>query len=213
MATYKNHMVLGSVEDNGDVNEMYPVTDAEDVIIKRNNGNIPSDVSNLQQLTDKMSAVAFNNEEDIIFAGNTMGTFQDPLSSEINDNKISKEYTWSSNKIKNTITDTTTKMQEYVRGKTESAVKAIPEKNSSEYIIDNTSPALPKVYSANVKEFSDQTLYARINEKARYIMQYFPYVDNDTGTVKYAYTRSVQMHDGTHDDNKIRIGNDFKYPK
>ena len=91
MATHKNHMVLGSVEDNGDVNEMYPVTDAEDVIIKRNNGNIPSDVSNLQQLTDKMSAVAFNNEEDIIFAGNTMGTFQDPLSSEINDNKISKE--------------------------------------------------------------------------------------------------------------------------
>ena len=44
-------------------------------------------------------------------------------------------------------------------------------------------------------------------------MEYFPYVDSDTGIVKYAYTRAVQMHDGTHDDNKIRIGNDFKYPK
>ena len=213
MATYKNHMVLGSVEDNGDVNEIYPITDAEDVNVKRNNGNIPSDVSNLQQLTDKMSAVAFNDSEDMVIAGNTMGTFQDPPSSEINDNKLSEEYTWSSNKIKNRIENTTTELKGYVRENTENAIKAVPEKNSSEYIIDNTSPALPKVYSANVKEFSDQTLYARINEKARYIMQYFPYVDSDTGTVKYAYTRAVQMHDGTHSDNKIRIGNDFKYPK
>ena len=86
-------MVLGSVEDNGDVNEMYPVTDAEDVNIKRNNGNIPSDVSNLQQLTDKMSAVAFNDSEDMVIDGNTMGTLQDPPSSEINDNKLSEEYT------------------------------------------------------------------------------------------------------------------------
>ena len=155
MATYKNHMVLGSVEDNGDVNEMYPVTDAEDVIIKRNNGNIPSDVSNLQQLTDKMSAVAFNDSEDMVFAGNTMDTLQDPPSSEINDNKLSEEYTWSSNKIKNRIENTTTELKGYVRENTENAIKAVPEKNSSEYIIDNTSPALPKVYSANVKEFSD----------------------------------------------------------
>ena len=116
-------------------------------------------------------------------------------------------------KIKNRIENTTTELKGYVRENTENAIKAVPEKNSSEYIIDNTSPALPKVYSANVKEFSDQTLYARINEKARYIMQYFPYVDSDTGTVKYAYTRAVHMHDGTHSDNKIRIGNDFKYPK
>ena len=72
MATHKNHMVLGSVEDNGDVNEIYPIADAEDVNVKRNNGNIPSDVGNLQQLTDKMSAVAFNDSEDMVFAGNTM---------------------------------------------------------------------------------------------------------------------------------------------
>lgn len=108
MATYKNHVVLSSVEDNGDVNEFYPITDASDVSIEKTNSNIPSDVNNFQQLLDNMSGNAFGLIDDAVINGGDVKTVKDPVTTEINDDYGkygSPTKLLSSTQIKNYIND------------------------------------------------------------------------------------------------------------
>ena len=71
MASYNNDIVLSSIEENGDVNEIYPITDADDVNIKRNNSQVPSGVVNVQQLADKLGSGAFTNKENLVYVGDS----------------------------------------------------------------------------------------------------------------------------------------------
>ena len=187
MATYKNHLELSSVEENGDVNVLYPVNTGEDVSIKRNNSNLPSGVTNLQQLVDKMGPTAFANAEKMVFAGTTLGTANDPATSEINDNAVKNSLTWSSEKI-----------TDYI-GKSTTGFKRTTE--VGEEYVNSYFPATPQVYSVNTSGFSSNT--CPNGTKGNFIVEYFPFVDrsnitnamqNDSRRVNYALQRWTYLN-------------------
>ena len=124
MASYKNHIVLSSIEENGDVNEIYPITDADDVNIKRNNSQVPSGVVNVQQLADKLGSGAFTNKENLVYVGDSENEL---ITSEIDDNTENKVSTWSSSKIKEFTDQNDSIIKEYVYNEVGDVTKFIPQ--------------------------------------------------------------------------------------
>ena len=179
MATYINHLELSSVEENGDVNVLYPVNTGEDVTIKRDNSNLPSGVTNLQQLIDKMGPATFSNAETIVYAGETLGTTNNPSLSEINDNITKNSLTWSSNKIKNYV-DT-------------ACYKFINVQDSDENYVNLYFTDKPQVMCVNTAGFTQNSCPDGL--RGNFIVEYFPLIENDhTSRVFYALQRWTYLN-------------------
>ena len=174
MATYKNHTVLSSVEENGDVNEIYPITDADDVNIKRNNSQVPSGVGNVQQLADRLGAGAFASTENSVYVGESD---KELITSEIDDNTESKSSTWSSLKIQNFVNQNESTVREYVYSEAGKVTKFIPQHKIDENYVSQFLPATPQVYCVDASKFSTNSRPDGLTSK--FIVEYFPYVDRD----------------------------------
>ena len=102
MATNFNHVQVGVVDNNGDVNILYPQNTASDVSINKDkNPIIPSNVNKLQDLVDNIGEMFFEDKDNVVFLGESEEYDGDLINTEINDNIISSSYTWSSEKINN----------------------------------------------------------------------------------------------------------------
>ena len=100
MATNYNHVQLGVVDANGDVNVLYPQSTAKDVSISRtSNSRIPSGVNNLQEFMNTVGEMAFVDKKEMVFLGTSEEDECDMVDSEINDEVVSEDYTWSSYKL------------------------------------------------------------------------------------------------------------------
>lgn len=105
MATTYNHIQLGVVDNNGDVNVLYPQNTGKDVSVSRaSNSKIPSTVSNVQGLVDNIGEMAFVDKDAMVFLGESDNYEGNIMETEINDSYIGVGYTWSSKKITNTTT-------------------------------------------------------------------------------------------------------------
>lgn len=101
MATRYNHIQLGVVNANGDVDVLYPQTTAEVVSIRNGNPNVPNDINDLEKLVDSLGQMAFVNKDRMVFLGDEGDDYDgNMVDSEINDDYVSEVYTWSSKKIK-----------------------------------------------------------------------------------------------------------------
>ena len=180
MATYKNHVILSSVEDNGDVNEFYPITDASDVSFNRND-NIPSNIDNIQQLLDNMTGNAFGLVDDAVIIGNEK-SINNPVSTEIDDSKTSVTTLWSSNKIK-----------DYVKNNTINIHKS--HINNDLYNVINTTTPYPTTYCINTIGFKDKDIILPkifdsnknkdVYVRGRYIVEYFPQITDSSNHQHY----------------------------
>ena len=100
MATTYNHIQLGVVDANGNVNVLYPVNTAGDVSVdKSNNERIPSSVTNVQDMLDTIGTMAFDDGEDLVYLGTGEDYSGEIATSEINDDDKSYVSTWSSKKL------------------------------------------------------------------------------------------------------------------
>ena len=100
MAINYNHVQLGVVDGNGNVNVLYPQSTAKDVSISRtSNSRIPSGVNNLQEFMNTVGEMAFVDKKEMVFLGTSEEFGDDPVDSEINDEVVSEDYTWSSYKL------------------------------------------------------------------------------------------------------------------
>lgn len=160
MATIKNHILLSVIEESGDVNEIYPQSKAEDVLIERENTNIPAGVKTVQELANSMGASAFKSADKLVYIGRTENYTGDVTDSEINDKVISTDSTWSSEKIKTYIN--------------ENDVEFSPLENTTEDIINKFFPIIPKVYNVNTTGYSSTSYPA--GNPGNYIVEYFPFV-------------------------------------
>ena len=101
MAVTKNHAELGVVKKNGDVDILYLKNEGRDVSISRDqNAVIPADVQTVQDLANKLKALAFGDGENLVYIGEgevDLGTL--PPMTEVDDNRLSVTLTWSSQKI------------------------------------------------------------------------------------------------------------------
>lgn len=101
MAVTKNHAELGVVKKNGDVDILYLKNEGRDVAISRDqNAVIPSDVQTVQDLANKLKALAFGDGENLVYIGDgEVGSGTLPPMTEVDDNRLSVTLTWSSQKI------------------------------------------------------------------------------------------------------------------
>ena len=100
MATTYNHVQLGVVDVNGNVDVLYPQNTAEDVSVDRSsNARIPSSVTTLLGLVNNIGEMAFVDKKYCVFLGEGDEYTGDLMQSEINDTYIGKGFTWSSEKI------------------------------------------------------------------------------------------------------------------
>ena len=169
MSTKFNHVQIGVVDNNGDVNVLYPQNTASDVSIDRSkNKKIYSNINKLQDLVDNMHEMSFVNKDEISFIGKSM----EP---EINDNEISSSSTWSSEKINNT---------KYTHLIDQSEVK-----NNINKLFTN-----PKSYIVNISSGIELPSY--VSTSGFWLVEYFPIdISFMTGIVSYAYQRWTSMDD------------------
>ena len=100
MSVIYNHVQMGSVDKDGNVNIMYPITTAEDVVIKNVNGNLPENVSNIQELSETLGDMAFEQGEALVYIGEEETVDLELSNSEIDDRHVSSVTTYSSKKIR-----------------------------------------------------------------------------------------------------------------
>ena len=114
MSTKILHGQMSVVDENGNVTILHQETSASDVLVSTTGNTqgvdgasaIPSDVDNLEKLTNKMGAMAFKTiveaedlDNDYICLEESEDIeFDEPIS-EINDDVIGTDSTWSSKKI------------------------------------------------------------------------------------------------------------------
>lgn len=102
MAVTKNHVELGLVKKNGDVDVLYLKNQGKDVEISRDqNAKIPSTVQNVQDLANNLKDLAFGDGENLVYIGeaNDLNGSLPPLSEINNTDQLSLTSTWSSQKI------------------------------------------------------------------------------------------------------------------
>ena len=167
MATYKNHVILSSVEDNGDVNELYPRTDASDVNVQSIHS---SSIRTLQNLADKLGSTSFANIKDSILYIDEKDENPRAVESDIDDDIISKDKSWSSNKIKGYISHDATLVYNHIGN--ENNINNFLSKYP--YIISiNTSSFTKKPYvEASLSDTSTQL----IAYSGNFIVEYIPFV-------------------------------------
>lgn len=101
MATRYNHIQLGVVNANGDVDVLYPQTTARDVAVDKSNSKIPHNVDDLQELVSSFGEMAFENKDKLVFLGESEEYNGNIMETEINDDYVGEGFTWSSKKIAN----------------------------------------------------------------------------------------------------------------
>lgn len=172
MATTYNHVQLGVVDANGNVDVLYPQNTADDVSVSRSsNSRIPSSVSTLQGLVNNIGEMAFVDKKYMVFLGEGDEYTGDLMQTEINDTYIGLGYTWSSKKI------------------TQSMPLMIGNDDVS--LIDLTSvPAAPRIYCVDGKLAS---FAASCPVKGyEWIVEYYPVIV-DNGVVSTAYQKWIGM--------------------
>lgn len=102
--TYKNHIILSSVENNGDINEIYPIVNASDVSINTNDEH-SKNVSNLQELVNKIGNASFSNISDKLVYIEESDKIPKQYESDIDDTIECSSKSWSGKKIINYITE------------------------------------------------------------------------------------------------------------
>ena len=148
MATEYKHVQLGVVKENGDVDVLFPINNANDVdVALENNPNVPNNVRTLQHLTDELGQMAFKNGTDIIyFEGYEDDSYNDggeTPGSEINDERISDALTWSSRKIS---TNTICHIPNYELNTTDLTALFI---TPTTFVVDGTNLSSPDIVPAN----------------------------------------------------------------
>ena len=101
MATIYNHVQMGVVDANGQINVIYPITTGDDTIIDRKNVKLPESIDNLQKLADNLGIMAFEDGDDVVYFADGSND-ADPgeiTASEIDDRQSSLTTTYSSSKI------------------------------------------------------------------------------------------------------------------
>ena len=172
MTTYKNHVILSSVEDNGDINEFYPVVDAADIKIKKTNSGLSSTANNVKEVVDDLSSMAFTNISSFAYIKNS-----DENLSEINDEISSDKTTWSSEKISNYVDSEVSKFNPRdFNYNTEIANQ-----------ISDTTCKTQQIYCVH----SDEITSTPNNLTGNFIVEYFPFLDssNDNSEVEIAVQR------------------------
>ena len=96
MGTTYEHTQLAAVQENGDVNVIYPINTAKDVSVESKNSSIPSSVKNMEDLVNSMKDMAFNNGNNMVYLGSSTVAPEASSMSEIDDEKTSTTSTWSS---------------------------------------------------------------------------------------------------------------------
>ena len=162
MGTTYEHVQLSSVDSNGNVNVLYPINTATDVSIDVKNDTIPSSVKNVQDLVDNIGSMAFNNDSDLVYLGDSTDYDGEIPNTEISDNNISEITTWSSSKI---TTNTSTFIQGY-----------------------RMSTAIVNKLFINPVVFNVDCRYTAYNdyspeEGKQWIVEYFPIVTTDSNIV------------------------------
>lgn len=160
MATNRNHVILSSVEDNNDINEIYPYTNAEDININRRNINIPVN-TNAQEVINNISPIAYKNNIEFIYNDNNESL------SEINDNITSEKTTWSSSKIVDYYTNNTpgfTSVEETTKD-----------------LINNSSMSSYHIFCIDTSLMPDITTPEKL--QGCFIVEYFPFLENSGGNI------------------------------
>ena len=106
MATNNYNIQLTHIEDAQQHN-LYPVSKSSNIQVIPQN-NIPSSATNAQAVFDNLGEMAFNDGDDMVYLGESDEGFQLPSTSEIDDSQISLVYTWSSQKIEDSLNRTIT---------------------------------------------------------------------------------------------------------
>ena len=179
MATNFNHVQVGVVDNNGDVNVLYPQNTASDVLINKDrNPIIPETVNKLQDLVDNIGEMFFEDKDNVVFLGESEEYDGDLINTEINDNIISSSYTWSSEKINNS-------SYEYLNDQpTVGENITVAHFSPKSYIVNTLQGFLPDVI---VPPYSTRV----------WLVEYFP-VDisgpENKKSVSYAYQRWSGMY-------------------
>ena len=100
MATTYEHVRLSNVDENGNVDVMYPVNTGDDVSITPS-ANTPESSTTVQKLVNNISSMAFENENNMLFLG--YGEIPNLVSTDINDDETTTTSTWSSDKLNSLI--------------------------------------------------------------------------------------------------------------
>ena len=102
MAYIYNHVQLGVADSKGDINVLYPISTGEDVSIDKSNSSLPENVINVQDIINSIGRMAFEDGDDVVrFSADEVADEYEgdvPLS-EINDDIIDSNSTWSSKRI------------------------------------------------------------------------------------------------------------------
>lgn len=176
MATTYNHVQLGVVNENGNVDVLYPQNTAIDVSIDRSsNSRIPSNIDDVQGLVDKVGEMAFVDKDKMVFLGDS-DEYKGPIeTSEINDNIVDNATTWSSKKIndKATIIDLDIQL--------------------GNYDCITATPVAPKVVTFKSGNPILVNLTPNKSIDYHWIIEYFPVTSTD-GVVSVAYQRWTGIH-------------------
>lgn len=100
METTYNHVQIGVVDANGNVNVLYPLNTAEDVSVdKKSNPALPANVQTLKDIIDSLGAMAFNDGSKLVYLAEGASYEGEQVGTEINDDTISLASAWSSKKV------------------------------------------------------------------------------------------------------------------
>lgn len=106
--TNKIHLELTKVESDGSTKILYPQNTSDDVKIESNNPILSGDksVENLSEFVNKAGSLYFSNGDRMVYLAETSeteGGNDTNLGKEINDQRNSEFYTWSSDKIRKSV--------------------------------------------------------------------------------------------------------------
>lgn len=184
MATTYTHVQLSVVDKDGNVNVLYPQTYGADIKLVNNNKMIPSSVSDVQGLVDKMGAMAFDSGNNVLYYEvQTVADNDVPIDvsdgylpeSEINDSKTSTLFTWSSSKI------------------TKSTVTYLPAYAVTTDVLTTLYP-YPLMFNVDSSVSNLRTLTpAPSDTDTLWVVEYHPYVSKSTDTKA---TRAYQLWRG-----------------
>lgn len=158
MSTKTLHGQMTVIDTDGNIKKLHQETSAQDVLIKKDSNTqnaIPSDVENLQNLSDKLGNLAFkSNVENSDLVGNFVVVDETdegvaPPESEINDDVISSSLTWSSNKIDTKVTALTERIEEVNNTANSIFYIHLVEDSSGTYTAQETVAEIEAAYNEN----------------------------------------------------------------
>lgn len=182
MATTHNHVKLSVVNDDGNVNVLYPQNSATDVLITRSS-TTPTDVVNVQTLVNNLGDMSFEDSANMVFLG--YGEIGDVLRTDIDDNSISETTTWSSDKLKPIITELT----DNVMGDREEYVFLGDYSNYNGAIYESD---INDLLTTNDTTWSSLKIYNEINVTNLFSFEDIPYIKALLAH-EYKYVTTIKM--------------------